>query len=428
MHAQTLDDIVRPYKHLPKVVQTALLRVETHPTFRALTKSAIKVLKALVTRANAKNALVPIKARVDTVALQADVSTKTAQRAIRTFDQIGWVKAASDGRSEYGVYCAKRYVFSEDLCSLLMLPTASKPTPIEQAETQMSDGGIHDLSFKKDQREISLQNRQENHTGIELPATLQAMAQETGIKDTGIAKLRGMAHRLGHKLEDVYLVAKKHLAVIGQNSARAYCYVQAMLANPKRTDFAAKAAQLARMNAAAEAMAKTVDAWRKYLHKTFSAGPGRTVRILHDCAHVYQDGELVTLIAKRDIDQVINDIEDGKLTEIADRMEGSADPMRFSAVGDDAAARAARQLLGQTLAGQEAALRDELASKALPSSKDANLAMALGMLRQRGRSTPAKAPSVTPAPVTRQREALVASGLAALRELMGLTPRAVSVA
>lgn len=423
MHAQTLDDIVRPYTHLPKTVQTALLRVETHPTLRVLTRSTHKVLKALVTRVSAIDGTTPIKARMDTVAMQAGVSTKTTQRAIKMLDELGWMKAVSDGRSQWGVYCSKKYAFSADFCALLHLPTKANPLPSRTDETGMSDGGIHDLSFKKDQREISLQNRQQNQTPIQLPETLQTMARETGIKETGIAKLRGIAHSLGHKLEDVYIVAKKHLAVIGQNSARAFCYVQAMLTNPKKTDFATKAAQLQRMNAAEDAKASTVEAWSKYRNKTYAAGPGRTVTILHDCAHVYVENVLSTLIAWRDIGQVINDIENGKLVEIASREDRNMDPQRYCAVGDDAQAQAARQLLGQTLEQQESTLRQELASKALPTSKDASLAMALELLRRRSPRTSAKPEQ---APARRPMDARIASGLSAICDLVGLTPRGLT--
>lgn len=418
MHAKTLEDIIAPYQHLPKVVQTALLRVETHPTFRIVTKGELRVLKALVTRANATNGVTPIRARLETVALQADVSTKTTQRAIRAFRKYGWVNAATDGRSKYGVFCSKQYVFSSELCTLLHLPTKEKPLPALDEKTEMSDGGIHDLSFKKDQQEISLQNRLQNPTPIKLPESLQRMALATGIKDSGIAKLRGLAHQVGYRLEDVYMVAKKSLAKIGANGARCYCYLLAVINNPKRTDFAAKAEQLQRLDDAATSKSIEEAAWLKYRFKRYAAGPGRTVTLLHDSAQVHEQDNLITIIAWRDIGQVINDIEDGVLTEIVGYVEPERNPFRYDGVSQGEQAKAARGLLGQTLIAQEQAMLVELARKALPKGKDANLSMALNTLRTRGKM-PARAPEEVVLPQRRTLAASVASGLEKARALVG---------
>lgn len=318
VHAQTLDDVVRPYRHYPATIQTALLRLETHPTFRSVTRSALKVLKALVTRACATNGTTLIRARLETVAMQADVSTKTVQRALSIFDQFGWVKAASSGRSEYGVFTSRRYVFSAEFCALAHLPTAAKPAADLARETEMSDGAVYaDLSLKKDLREISIKNRKDNPEAnpITLPEPLRAMPEETAIKDTGVCKLIGISNRLGHKLQDVYAVAKPHLVAKGATKGRAYRYLLAMLLNPKPADYAGRAAQMQRQAADGAAAAAIRSTAERARYKRYRAPNGALVRIFDGTAEVTRDGQSAMLGGAQML-ALYADIESGKLQEI----------------------------------------------------------------------------------------------------------------
>ncbi|MDM5182152.1 hypothetical protein PO883_33830 [Massilia sp. DJPM01] len=115
------------------------MRVETHPTFRRLTKSTLLVLKTLVSRASAQNGLSVIRARLDRMATEASVSYKTVQRAVRIFRDYDWVLPASEGRSEYGVFESRRYVFTHALCNLVDLPTITKQKP---ASTQQQSAPV----------------------------------------------------------------------------------------------------------------------------------------------------------------------------------------------------------------------------------------------------------------------------------------------
>ncbi|MET3133610.1 hypothetical protein AAKU55_003900 [Oxalobacteraceae bacterium GrIS 1.11] len=431
MRANTLDDVIQPYLHLPKAVQTALLRVETHPTFRSLTKDTLKVLKALVSRSSARNGTTAIRARQDTVAIQAGVSVKTTQRAFRTFYKLGWVKAASSGRSEYGVFCSKRYTFSADFCELAHLPTKERPIQAFARETEMSDGAVYvDLSYKKDQQEISLQKRLQNPnpTPIQLPDALRKMGSETGIQDSGIAKLRGIAHQAGHKLEDVYTVAKKRLAAIGASAGRCYRYVLAVILNPKRTDFAGKAAQIERMDALQNAQTGAATGVQRHLFKSYQAGPGRTVTVLADRAEVRENGALIKIIPWRDIALVVNDIEDGVLTEIARVEPTPGNLFARDAVSNDAAARAARALRDSALGDQDDALRVQLATHAYPAGAAGNLDMIRSLLRPGSRPQPRDAGLAGAAPPLRKAAMTqaVALGLSAIRHL--LTPEAGGLA
>lgn len=112
----------------------------------------------------------------------------------------------------------------------------------------MSDGAVYvDLSLREDLQEISIKNREGQPPT--LPEAVAKIPEETGMLATGVCKLLGIARRADYKLEDVYLVAQPYLAKIGPKAARCYRYLHAMLTNPKKVDYAGKAAQERRKTA-----------------------------------------------------------------------------------------------------------------------------------------------------------------------------------
>lgn len=314
MHPKTLDDIVRPYLHLPTTVQCALVRVETHPVFRALTRATLAVLKTLVTRSSATNGTAIIRARVDKMADEAGVSYKTVQRAMRTFREFEWVLPATEGRSEYGVFESKRYVFTPGLCELIDLPTKSKPAPALAQETEMSDGAIYvDLSLKKDLQEISIKNREGQPPT--LPPTVTKIPEETGISATGVCKLLGVARRADYKLEDVYLLAKPYLEKIGTNAARCYRYLHAMLVNPKKVDYAGKAAQERRNGDTDPAKALAAIAAHCRFKRYYHVSNGIRVRFFDGTAEVSRNGNC-ELYAGTQMQGLYKGIANGNLVEV----------------------------------------------------------------------------------------------------------------
>ena len=316
VHAYTLEDVVKPYLHLPSAIQTALVRIETHPVFRSITKSTLLVLKALVSRASATNGTRIILARNDKLADEAKVSVKTVQRALRQFRERNWAAPASEGRSDWGVFEAKRYRLTPDLCALVQLPTKEKTAAEIAQETEMSDGAIYvDLSLKKDLRKISIENR--NGEPPKLPPAVEHVPGETGISATGVCKLLAIAREVGYQLEHVVLVAKPYLAKIGAASpGRAFRYLQAMLTNPKKVDYAGRAAQVDRGNEPDEGKVLAAIArrcrFKRFMHATKA---GLQVRFFDGVAEVSCDGQFETL-AGRQLEPLYADIAKGKLREV----------------------------------------------------------------------------------------------------------------
>lgn len=302
----TLDSLIEPYKHYPKAIQHALLLVESHPAFSILTKSARRVLKSMVTRCSRHNGTEPIFARVDRLAAEADVCTKTVQRAVAFLKKVGWLEKVSDGRDEGGVFTYRHYWFSADLAALLRLPT-----PKNDHRTKESSGTYIDLSFKSDQPEIS--DKESTPPSIELPPALQAATEELGIKDTGIAKLRGEAHKAGHQLEHIIACARERLQKLGAKGSRAFRYLQTMISKP--SDYASRAAQTARMAADTAKTTKDKGCAEKYAHKRF-IGLGSRVRIFDGTAEVRFDNGEYKFVPAADMPQIYAAIEAGKLREV----------------------------------------------------------------------------------------------------------------
>lgn len=318
MYTETVADIIQPYQQYPKGIQQAIILAETNPRLRSLTKSMKEVLKALLTRASKTNGTTPIRARIDIVAIQADVSEKTVQRTVAALRTAGWMTQVCDGRSEHGVFTSRRYQFTEAMCSIVGLPTKARPAEVLRQQTLMSDGPVYvDLNFKKDHQEILLKNRTDNPEAnpITLPEALHQII-DLGIKASGVCKLRGMAHAKGHDLADIFTVAKKRLGEMQATGGRVFRYLTAMIENPRPTDYAARASQIERSGAVAAVAVQAKDRTMQYAHKRFSGAHGLIVRIFDGIAEVIRDGIPAGMIAGRDMASVYDQIESGKLREI----------------------------------------------------------------------------------------------------------------
>lgn len=318
MYAPTIEDILKPYLQYPSAIQHAILMVDTNPRFLGLTRSMKAVLKALLTRASKADGTTPIRARLDTVAMQADVSTKTVQRTVATLDKAGWMTATTDGRSEHGVFTSRRYAFSDALCAIVGLPAKGQPAANFPSETKMSDGPVYvDLSFKKDQQEILSQNRKNNPATnpIVLPDSLRPIV-ELGVNETGVCKLRGMATAKGYNLADIFTVAKQHLVDLKADGGRVFRYLAAMIDNPKASDYTGRAALIERSGVETAAAGNAKARRDKYRHKRFALGNSVIVRVFDGIAEVTRDGAFVSNIAGRDMERVYDDIEAGKLKEV----------------------------------------------------------------------------------------------------------------
>lgn len=350
MRVQTLEEVMLPYRHYPKRIQNALLRVETHPSFRALSKTMVRVLKAFVTRAGESNGMRVLWARLDKIATEAQCSTKSCKRTLEVLKEIGWIRQVSEGRSEHGIFCARNYQFTAPFCELVQLPVNGimkeeclKEIEIEGSfdipaalfavdegeafwggRTKMSDGPIYiDLSLQKDQQKDSFRKRTSNPTPVTLTPALDAMVAETSIKDSGIAKLRGAAHSVGYNLEDVYLVAKERFALIKPTASRAYRYLMAMITNPKRTNFKAKADQILRLKNGKQLQSKT----SSHRNTTFKASNGSRLKVFDGTAELIRPDGKITLFGGTQLNDFYDRIERGEFVRVDEPLKVAAGAM-----------------------------------------------------------------------------------------------------
>jgi hypothetical protein len=247
MHAPTIQEVMEPFIGYPKVIQQAILRVETHPSFSVLTKAGKRVLKQLLTRASKENGAEPVRARLDRVADASGVHYRTVQRVMTTLGTLGWVTRITDGRGQFGMFASNQFRLSPELCKLICLPHEDLKEENNTNAAQMSDGtyiDFIDLTFKKDQLEISKQKLKSKP--ITLPDELLEITK-VGLKPSGICKLRGHAHDRGYKLEHIWQVARERILEIKATGNRVYRYLLAMIC--KDADYAQRAEQCKRMHA-----------------------------------------------------------------------------------------------------------------------------------------------------------------------------------
>jgi hypothetical protein len=318
VRAYTLEDILAPYRGYPKAIQQSILLAHTNPAFLVLTKSMRKVLCALLTRASVRNGRAPLKARTDRLAAEAGVSTKSVQRAIGAFCELGWMALPdTTRRAETGVFCSKTYSLTEALCRLIQLPTEEARGDDISPETKMSDGAVYvDLTFKEDQRKTSLEKSKGKP--VQLPNELRAAASEFSIRETGIAALRGIAHQTGHRLESILAVARAYLRRTGAAGHRAFRYLQVMALRPKaEVDYDRRAAQLVRLACETQEKqaAKSLEVRCRY--QQFVGPGGVRVRVFDGTAEVCINGQYQT-VAGKDMAQIYERVRAGWLRPVLD--------------------------------------------------------------------------------------------------------------
>lgn len=251
MHAPTLEEVMKPYIGCKKTIQQAILRVETHPSFRDLTKTGKRVLKQLVTRMSESDGLTPIKANIQTIADEAEAGYRTVQRVLAQLNEFGWITKLSNNvtgeRAKFGLFKTVKYRFSPEFCKLVAIPCEQKPDDVSASAPKMADRCLlesFDLSFTRDQQEIRKKNQGEKP--ITLPSELMDIAK-FDVSLPLICKLRGYARERGFKLEHVWDCARAAIVTLQAKGFRVYRYLQTMIG--KEVDYASRAGQLGRIMA-----------------------------------------------------------------------------------------------------------------------------------------------------------------------------------
>lgn len=312
----SLNALISPHQHFPKAIQQALLLAESHPCLTAaMTRGYLRVLKALVTIVDKRDGCAPFTVLPKLLAPKAGVSGKTVQRALGTFRDSGLIEQVGDGRDDTGAFTPRTYHFTDSLARLLGLPIGER-SPSQR--TKMSGDVYINLSLLRDQPEISDESSgtsKAEATPITLPAELASLPEELGIKDTGIAKLRGMAHSAGHNLADIVACARARMKQLGAVNGRAFKYLARMIEKP--SDYAGRAAQAGRVAAESEQAARAKELARSCLGKRFVASTGLTYRFLSGgIAEILNGGQIIGTVAGPQMRDLYAMVAAGELTEL----------------------------------------------------------------------------------------------------------------
>jgi hypothetical protein len=246
------DELIEFARRYPATIRDVIVRANTHPDITGqVTVTTRIVLTYLLARVSRTNGTAAIRARVDTLATEVGCSEKSVQRAISALRELGWMALPENTpRNEYGVFASRAYHFTTAFCALAGLPHQEQQTPEVASKTELSAGAVYvDLSFKKDQQEISMKATKAK--GITLPPELAAAADEFQIATTGMARLRGLAAQAGQSLSHIIAVARQHLLKAGATKNRAYRYLETLIS--KNDDYEGRAGQLERLKIADQA-------------------------------------------------------------------------------------------------------------------------------------------------------------------------------
>lgn len=324
-------------------------------------------------------------ARFNRLAEEADCSEKTVQRALKFLKATNWLVQVGDGRDDNGKYTHGTYRFTETVACLLALPTAS----ISPQQTKMSDGLYIELSLLKDQPgtpgDSSLKKEDQPQPKITLPPELAKLPEELGIKDTGIAKLRGLAFKAGHQLEHIVACAKQRLLETGAKGGRAFRYLQTMI--DRKSDYAGRAAQEARKAEDKAVVDRRKETEEKHADKRYVAPNGMTYRFLgtSGTAEVTYNGVIQDPVAGQQVLELYEMIAAGKLTEAVANTPATAPaqlPQRdsWTLLGDEKAPGLALEATSPKQAQEaEAPITPANTAKSKPNLREAMAKMNAGV-------------------------------------------------
>lgn len=310
----TIQELTQPYQHYPKIIQQAILLADSHPSLTAaLTRGYRAVLRNLVTIVSKSDGCAPFTVIPHLLALKADVSEKTVQRGLSALKKFGLVAQLGDGRDDTGAFTRHCYQFTEHLAGVLRLPVKT----CSSRKTKTADDLYIELTLVEDHPKISSKTKTGKAAPVELPPELASLPDELGIKDTGIAALRGLAFKAGHQLEHIVACARAQLKKLSATGNRAFRYLEAMIAKP--SDYAGRASQATRVEAEKEKAAKDQSDAEKYRGKRFTASNGDIFRI-NECGAVATiisaSGAPMGSCAGRDMAVIFSMIQAGKLKKI----------------------------------------------------------------------------------------------------------------
>jgi len=361
----TYNDVLSAYAHYPAPIRPFLLRTETHPTLRMkLTKSFMRIMVDIVARAPIADPTRALIFRADVIANDLDVTTKTVSRAVSLFRQLGWLTRypGTDRRNNWGEFCAGEFLLSDELRTMLGLPTTftteSQPTGtasmvVEQHpalpnpnenqqlgsveihtavpkkeeenspnETEMSPGHIRvnkvckqEASFSTEAFDSKPEKATPKTNPVSIPADLRDFHTELQIDLRGICKLMQLAKSTKQRLQDIWIAKRDQLLNSGAKQGRAFNYVKFLLQCGEDFSFVARQKR-STSNMEIKPACVPIQASHAYSNKTFvSAATGFTVTVQEDGSGLVSDGSRINAYVRpADMTPIFEAIIAGRLS------------------------------------------------------------------------------------------------------------------
>jgi hypothetical protein len=338
----TYNDVLSAYSNYPAPIRPFLVRAETHPILRTqLTKSFMRVVIAILSRAPIADPARPLTFRAELLADHLGLSTKTVTRAINLLRYKGWLKRHPDcdGRNNWGEFSVSKFVLGDELRAMVGLPIgphngiqedgntsaaeASFNSPDEHndyeegnrhsqlvsqseqhgdamvravdnipVETQMSPGVytvnkvfLKEASFQQGASDSKASTPTPKKKSPKIPVDLTCLQTELGIDPKGICTLMQIAKSAKQRLQHVWIAKRDQLLASGATEGRAVNYLKYLLGTGE--DFAYRA-QLRTLPARADAstsqrsVASVAQDPRIYWNKKFCGANSLRVRIHGD--------------------------------------------------------------------------------------------------------------------------------------------------
>lgn len=352
MTTLTYNDTLSAYSSYPAPIRPYLNRLETHPALRtSLTKSFMRVLVDVVSRAPIAEPKRSIRLRVDIVAEKLGISTKTVTRAITYMKGQGWLNPGPthDGRNYRGQFTYHEYIVGTDLRELLGLPVEENesaiftehgyPQPSSSSakndtdfvdETRMSHGvNISNKFFLKEaslNEEPSLKTQTSKAKQFNIPTDLQHLNTEFGIDLGGVCGLMRLAKLAKQRLQDVVKLKKDYLLSGNIREGRAYLYLEKLLNSGEDFSFRARQTGLSKRAPwhkqegtqgftpiATKTSENADNSIVKYYDKKFTGPNGIIVKVHGDGSGEAQEGHKFHYITPGDMRKVFALIDSGKL-------------------------------------------------------------------------------------------------------------------
>lgn len=266
----------------------------------------------------------PVFPHKETLAKLVGASVSSIHNHLKALSTLGLITLLPQRRNpDTGEFGGSKIQLTQQAAELLELGEFAVDHFSDQPSTVSGAGHIKGLTppvFKpKEDQRGPAEKKPETPKGnpgqqIELPLALADACAEFGIKPAGMAAMRGEARKAGHDLRNIIECARAYMLKLALQHGRAVGYLRKMIG--QNVDYAGKAEQAARVNAAAALQAQNAARAAQNIGKSFGGPDGSVYRVLPDAVEVRDQRGAIRRITEDGLSEVYAMIEAGDLLRL----------------------------------------------------------------------------------------------------------------